>query len=110
MVFVWLFLVIRRPPAPPTSDAVVLRYGGLLRMLAWLSALGIPALLIWVMAYLPLRPPNGVMVVGAGMLVFGVIGGLLLIETSRVRIIITDEGIHGFSPWRGERVIPWKQV
>lgn len=111
MVLLWLFLAMRRAPETPSvPDVVVLRYGAFLKMFAWIIALGIPGLLIWVMMQVPLRSPHGPLIVGGGVLGLAILGGLLLIETARVRIAVTDEGIQSASPWRRERVIPWQQV
>lgn len=107
----WLFLAARRPVLPqPGTGAIFLRYSTPLRVFAWLTALGIPALLVGVMIYLPLRDPNAPFLAGSLMLSFGLIGGLLLLETERTRITLTEEGIHSVSPWRGVREFPWKQV
>lgn len=107
----WLFLAARRPALPqPGTDAIHLRYSTPLRVFAWVTALGIPALLVVVMVYLPLRRPFNPWSAGALLLAFGILGGLLLLETEKVCISLTDQGIRGTSPWRGPREFPWNQV
>jgi len=111
MAFIWLFLTVVRPREPEVSAGTLLmRYGLGLRAIAWVIALGIPMLLVWVMGSVPLRPPNGVWIVGGGMVAAGVVGGLLLIETARVRIAVNSEGVRASGPWRKERMIEWGRV
>jgi hypothetical protein len=49
--------------------------------------------------------------VGAGFVILpAALGGYLVVESFRVRIAITSEGISSDSPWQGNRTLRWDEI
>jgi hypothetical protein len=110
LLLCWLFLALRGPALAAPAGGVVLRYRSFLRVFAWVVALGIPALVIFLMVRVPVRDTADPWWAGALMLGFGVLDGLLLLETERTEVALSEQGIKGVSPWRGQREFSWGQV
>jgi hypothetical protein len=102
-------LLPRRRPSGVTIRAE-LRYGRRLRLFAIIVALTIPALLAWLVWRVPGQSVRHLNVFGAAFAVLGLMGGLLLLETERVRIYLVDDGIVALSPWRGRRALLLSEV
>lgn len=110
LILCWLFLATRGGRLAAGQGAVVVRYRPFLRIFAWLVALGIPTLAIALMVRAPVRERADPWWAGALMLALGLLGGLLLLETERTEIVLSEDGIRGTNAWRGERHIAWGQV
>jgi hypothetical protein len=110
LMLIWLFLATRGVRQTAPTGGVVLRYRAFLRIFAWVAALGIPALALVLMVRAPVREGADPWWAGALMLLAGVVGGLLLLETERTEIVLDETGLRGVNAWRGERSIAWGQV
>jgi hypothetical protein len=64
--------------------------------------------LVGVMLTFP--PDPRLALLGANLLILGVIGGVVLLETQKTRIAITDAGVVGRSPWRRTRELSWSEI
>ena len=111
LMLVWLILVVRGPRKFEIANVLaVLRYGVAWRTAALVLALA-PALVavyaIWAFLW---RTPQTLHLAGIAFLTFSVLGGLLLIEVTRVQIVVTDEGLTRFSPWSGTLTLKWIDV
>lgn len=98
----------RNPTAPPGS--VVLRYGDKLRMLGLCVAFAIPLLMILLFIVTPLRLTPRPLPLGFTLLALGFIGGMPLLETQGVFLIVGPETIVSLSPWRRRREWRWDEV
>jgi hypothetical protein len=107
----WLTIaLVRRKPAAPPGTFAELRYGPFLRLFALTVALAIPALTIYIVWFLPWARLQQLLLAGVLFLSMSALGGLLLLETARVRLFLSAEGIVGYSPWRRRREIRWQDV
>jgi hypothetical protein len=101
-----LWAIVALKPAPEPAGKAVLRYGRKLRWFGLAVAFLIPMLLIAFVLLIP-APPLGRSVT---LLVLGLIGGVLLLETQKTRIAVTDAGVVGYSPWRRLRDFAWSDI
>jgi hypothetical protein len=100
-----------RPPADVKIIAE-LRYSRGIRLFALLLVLIIAGLMIFVIWFLPWLPSRQPYLIAAGCTFLGLnlLGGLLLLETARVRLYLTEDALIGDSPWRRRRTIRWQEV
>ena len=107
----WLALAVARPRAIELPNVVaVLRYGVVLRCLALSFALAPPLIMIYVIAVFPWKTDMMLAIAGVSFLATSVIAGLLLIETTRVQIVLTEDGITRISPWTGKLTLRWNEI
>jgi hypothetical protein len=108
----WLAAALASHKRPAADIRAELRYGVGLRLFALLVALAITGLMIYVVWFLPWRPgeEQHLAIAGASFLGMSLLGGLLLLETARVRLYITEDALIGDSPWRRRRTIRWAEV
>jgi len=111
LVMLWLAVALtrRRPPATPGILAE-LHYGRFLRLFALVIALIIPALMAYVVWFLPWIGPEHLVIAGGAFSCMSVLGGLLLLETEKVRLYVAGDRLVGLSPWRRRREIAWHDV
>ena len=106
----WLVLAGRyKTPAAP-AGAVVLHYGWKLRFLGLCVAFAIPMLVILMFAVKPMHHTQLALPFGVLLLSAGFTGGILLMETQGVYVVITDATIVSVSPWRRRREWRWEQI
>ena len=93
LLLLWIFLATRRfAPIDLAGDAIVLRYGTPLRVFAWLIVLAIPAPLVWLLLTATFPRLMDAWIIGFVLLDFLIVGGLLVLETERVRILLFNCG------------------
>src|ERR1043166_10092007 len=107
LMLVWLGLVVVGPRKVEGPNIVVLRYGGAWRLLALVFALAPAFVMLYTMWTWRPAIQN---IVGAMLTAFSVIGGLLLIEVTRVQIVVTEDGLTRHSPWAGTGSLRWIEV
>ncbi len=99
-----------RPPGATADGGVVLVYPGWWRWASWVFLLAGSAMLalLWSKAP-PVTPADRV---GLALLLAGFVGGGIaaVLETHRLRVVLTDRGITARTPWGGSRAICWGQV
>lgn len=101
----------RKPPqVDQETGNVVLAHGWLLKGIGLVFGLGMCVLLIVLMFTAGFKKPQDPYIAGGLCLFFGVLGGIVLIESFRVRIVLTADAIIGHSPWRETRTIRWADV
>ncbi|MBI3821782.1 MAG: hypothetical protein HY289_03775 [Planctomycetes bacterium] len=111
LMFCWVVLAFRGPRKVETPNVLgVLRYGAGIRMLALGLALLQPLIVVYVVWVFPWRTERALHLAGVSFLTFGVIAGLLLIESTRVQVVVTDEGLTRYSPWTGPLTLKWIEV
>jgi hypothetical protein len=111
MMLFWLVLVVLGPRRADASHIIaVLRYGVVLRTLALAIALTPPLITILVVWAFLWKNQATLNFAGISLLAFSAIAGLLLIEVTRVQVVLTEEGITRFSPWSGPITLKWIEV
>src|SRR5688572_15823259 len=80
-------LAALRPVAVPAAGAL-LQYGSKLRWFGLAVAFVIPTILIAAMLIIPFPQTGRLMLLGANLAVLGLVGGVLLLETQRTRIVV----------------------
>jgi hypothetical protein len=111
LICLWLGVALmRRKPAAIAGTVGELQYGYLLRSIALVVAVSIPALLIVIALTVPVRDLTNPLAVSGAFACMSLLGGLLLVETSRVRLVVTEEALIAYSPWRGRREVRWAEV
>ncbi len=110
LIFAWLFLALAGPRKIDAPNAVILRYGSLLRMFALVLALMLPSFMIYVIWNFLWKTDTRLIMAGMSFFMTSVIGGLLLIEVERTQIAAGEEGIKRFSPWTGQAVLKWSEI
>jgi hypothetical protein len=104
-------LVVLRPGRIDASNIlVVLRYGVVLRTLALGIALTPPLITVYVVWAFLWKSSATLNFAGISLLALSAIAGLLLIEVTRVQVVLTEEGITRFSPWSGPVTLKWIEV
>lgn len=107
----WTIVLIKPPAtASPAAPGVVLHYGLGLRTFGVAVAFLIPVLLIGAMLLIPFPQLGRLTLLGVNLLVLGFVGGILLVTTQRTRIVVTDQGVVGHSPWRPRRDFTWSEI
>jgi hypothetical protein len=111
MILFWLlFALAGARKIEPAGAIVVMEYGKGLRVLALIAALSPPTLLATVMWHLLWRNAERMAMAGGSLFLLSVLGGLLLIEIVRVRIVLTEDGITRYSPWTGTVSVKWNDI
>lgn len=111
LMLCWLMLAALGPRKADTPNALaVLRYGVILRSLALAFALMPPMMMLYAVWAFLWQTPATLNFAGVLFLAFSAIAGLLLIEVTRVQIVVTEEGITRFSPWSGLATLKWIDV
>ena len=111
LMLCWLVLVVVGPRRTEVANVlVVLRYGVVLRTLALVFALLPPLIMIYAIWAFPWRTSGMLNAAGIAFLATSIVGGLLLIEVTRVQVLLTEEGLHRFSPWSGAVALKWIEV
>ena len=105
----WLVLAGRNRTPPASPGTVVLHYGWKLRLLGLCVAFAIPMLIILLLAATT-RQTGQVLPIGVLLLLAGFAGGILLVETQGLYVVVTESGILGISPWRPRREWRWDQI
>jgi len=105
---IWAIVIFRPVKDPP--GRVVLRYGPILRGFGICVAFAIPLLLIAAMLSYLFSSLGHLVFLGGSLLVLGLIGGVLLLETQITRIAVADHGVVGRSPWRPLRNFNWGDI
>lgn len=107
----WLVLVVIGPRKIDAANVLgVLRYGIALRTLALVLALLPPLVMIYVIWAFPWRSERALHIAGGVDLAASVLSGLLLIEVTRVQVIVTDKGLTLHSPWTRQTSLNWSEV
>lgn len=103
--------VAQKPPkVDEATGAVILQYGWPLRVLGLICGPGMCLAVIVLMLVVGFKEPGDPYYAGGIFLLFGVLGGVLMLEAFRVRIILDGTGITGHSPWGKVRSIGWSNV
>lgn len=111
VILAWLGLALRGPPKVETPNPLaVLRYGSVQRIGALLLALAPPTIMIYAIWAFRWRSDGTLAAGGAMFLATCLIAGLLLIETERVQVVLSEEGITRHSPWRGMASLTWAEI
>jgi hypothetical protein len=110
LVFFWLIFALFGPRKIAMPGAIVLRYGSILQTSALIFALAPPTLMACVIWLLPWRDRQTLLIAGASFLATSVIAGLLLIEAVRSVVVLTEEEIMRYSPWKGKLTLRWADV
>ncbi len=104
-------LSARRPgKLDPATGELVMTYSLPLRVVGVGLGLLAPTLLIVLLLAAPPKGQEQVLAAGIGGTVFALLGGFLLLETLRFRVVVSDEGLRSHSPWRPVRFLPWEEV
>jgi hypothetical protein len=107
----WLAVALSRRRQPKNLVAFAeLRYSRPLRLFALIIALAIPALMGYVISRDIWINQRYLSAAGSAFLIMSWLGGLLLLETERACIYLTDDAIVGYSPWRLRRDIRWDEI
>ena len=110
LMLCWLVLAALGPRKVDVPNLAVLRYGVMLRSLALAFAL-VPLMMmlyaVWAFLW---KTPAALNLAGVLFMAFSVVAGLLLIEVTRVQIILTEDAITRFSPWSGLATLKWIDV
>ena len=107
----WLMLAALGPRKADTPNALaVLRYGVILRSLALAFALAPPMMMLYAVWAFLWQTPAALNLAGVLFLAFSAVAGLLLIEVTRVQIVVAEDGITRSSPWSGLATLKWIDV
>ena len=111
LMLAWLTLLVIGPRKAETPNALaVLRYGPHLRSLALIFALIPPLIMLYAVWSFFWRTPAMMNIAGMLLLAGSLVAGLLLIEVTRVQVILTEEGITRDSPWSKVLTVKWGEV
>jgi hypothetical protein len=108
-LFMALLLLVRKPKSIKlVRGAEVLRYGWLLRGPA-IACCFLPAVIV-VLGFVTRAKGEDVYAVVALIALAAILVSLLILEVFTVRLVVSHEGIHFDSPWRGHRFFRWDDV
>ena len=111
LILFWLVFALAGTRKPNAAGAiVVMEYGRVLRLLALIAALSPPTLMATMVWHLIWRSEERLAIAGCSFLAVSLLGGLLLIEIVRLRIVLTEEGITRSSPWTGTVMVKWGDI
>jgi endonuclease/exonuclease/phosphatase family metal-dependent hydrolase len=106
-----LFFVVRSKPVAPAADgSLTLRHSGLFRLYGFGLFIGLLATLGGLSLSFP--PDSRSQVVLTSILAVGsaLLGIVMIWEATQFSCRIDGTGLHGVSPWRGKRDIPWTAI
>jgi len=107
----WCMAAARRPPrVDQATGAMILEYGWPLRLIGVVTGVAMPIALVCLAFVFPPRTLQDALSAGALMLGFTLLGGVLLVETTRVRLWLHRGSIVSYSPWRETRTLRWAEV
>ena len=107
----WCMVVARRPPrVDAATGATILEYAWPLRAIGVVTGVAVPLALAGLAFAFPPQTFKDAFAAGALMLGFTLLGGVLLVETARVRIWLHRDSIVSYSPWRETRTLRWPEV
>jgi hypothetical protein len=107
----WVILVFVGPRKIDTTNSLaVLRYGAFLRMLALVLAFVLPMITVYVVSVFLWPTREKMNLAGTILLILSLIAGLPLIEVTRTRIVVTEDGVTVSSPWSGTIAMKWIEV
>jgi hypothetical protein len=107
-LLLWALAALR--PVRIPAAGTVLQYGAKLRWFGLAVALLIPTILIAAMLLIPFPHTGRLVLLGVNLAVLGLVGGVLLLETQRSRIVVNDSGVVGVSPWRRTHSFSWSEI
>jgi hypothetical protein len=111
MMLFWLLLVVVGPRRAEVANVLaVMRYGVVMRTLALILALAPALIMVYAIWAFPWRTPAMLNIAGSAFLATSVVGGLLLVEVTRVQVLLTEEGLSRFSPWSKAITLKWMEV
>ncbi len=111
LMLIWLALVVTGPRKIDAAIVlVVLRYGAVLRTLALVLALAPPMIMVYAVWGFPWRSSNMMNLAALCFLTTSIIAGLLLIEVTRVQVVMTEDGITRDSPWSQSVTLRWIEI
>ena len=95
----------------PTRKAIVMRYSVVYRVVG-LILLIIPVAAIISLVFEPAKEKEMGELLAAGIaaVVFSILSGFILLETTCKNILVSKQGIESISPWRAPRYIAWDDV
>jgi hypothetical protein len=88
----------------------VLRYSPPLRVFAVAGGFGFPVAVMLMVLLKPPQRPEDILATEIGLLLFKLLGWVLLQETYMFRVVVSEEELVSYSPWRRTRVIRWDEV
>jgi hypothetical protein len=110
LMLAWLVLAVLGQRKTSVPNAVVLQYGPVLRTFALILALTPALLMVFMIGTVPIPSQARMNLLGLSCLVAGVICGLPLIESIRVQLVVTEEGVTRYSPWVETATLKWIEV
>src|ERR1051326_4274819 len=94
----------------PVTRSLRFRHSLLFRGISVVVAVTVPILLTILVFIFPPKTDSDTTAVFALYMAFAVLGGPLLWESMRFRMLTSAEGLDCMSPWRRHRFIPWSDV
>jgi hypothetical protein len=110
LMLAWLYLAVFGSPRAEAAGATVLCYGPFIRTLALLLALATPMIMIYVVWTFPWPNSSRMNLAGLSLFAFSIVGGLLLIDVTRMQVVVSEEGLARSSPWSGAVTLKWIEV
>jgi hypothetical protein len=98
------------PKVDEQARTFTVEYSWLIKGIGLVTGLGMPLLVIGLMFVVRFRTERDVYAAGGLLLFFGLLGGWLLLESMRVRVVVSEQGVVGYSPWRAVRSFRWDEV
>lgn len=110
LFWIGVALTGRRRASTRMMVAAELHYGRFLRLFALVTALCVVTLTGYVVSEVRWRSLEQLCAAAGAFLALSGLGGLLLLETEKTRLYLTEDALIGESPWRRRRVIRWDEV
>jgi hypothetical protein len=92
------------------TGEVILRYSPPLRVFAVAGGFVFPVAVLVMVLLKPPQKPDDILAAEIGLLVLKLLGWVLLLETFRFRVVVSEEALVSYSPWRRSRAIRWDEV
>ncbi len=99
-----------RAKADESTGEFVLRYSLPCRIYAVVGCFLVPIMVLVMTILEPPQQPDDIVASEIGLLAFKLLGLILLQMTFKSRILVSDEGLAVYSPWRRPRSIQWEEI
>jgi hypothetical protein len=109
LVGLFALSIDRAGKVDPLTGTLTMRYSLPLRITGWLLGVAVPLGFIVLLFFVPFQKPQDPWIAGGMLTFFTLVGGGVLLQTHRFRVVVSGEGVECRSLW-GRRFLAWGDI